>query len=72
MWFEWMAEFEESEREEMKKIKTIAKYTTNILGIIGAIITGINIGSIKRGSIISLVFVRTLIIENNVPVTEYP
>lgn len=26
----------------MKKIKTIAKYTTNILGIIGAIITGIN------------------------------
>ena len=26
----------------MKKIKTIAKYTTNILGIIGAIITGLN------------------------------
>ena len=26
----------------LKKIKTIAKYTTNILGIIGAIITGIN------------------------------
>lgn len=26
----------------MKKIKTIAKYTTNILSIIGAIITGLN------------------------------
>ena len=26
----------------MKKIKTIAKYTTNMLSIIGAIITGIN------------------------------
>lgn len=26
----------------MKKIKSFAKYTTNILGILGALITGIN------------------------------
>lgn len=26
----------------MEKLKNIAKYTTNILGIIGALITGIN------------------------------